>query len=126
MVYKLGNFKRRCIAFFMEAVSTFCFSSRNPLNSPEVIDLMMSYVTTEKQETKIMSPFPDYGVDPTPTVRSFLVQQLLKAKLVETCKLFSFIVKVQYNTEPSRGYSKVLAGIASQECIKDKISFQNI
>ena len=80
MVYQLGNFKRKCISFFMEAVSTFCFSSKSPLNNSEVIDLMMSYVTTEKQETKVMSPYPDYGVDPTPTVRSFLVQQLLKAK----------------------------------------------
>jgi len=39
---------------------------------------MMSYVTTHNNETKEMTPFSDYKVDSNPTIRSFLVQQLLK------------------------------------------------
>jgi len=38
----------------------------------------MSYVTTHNNETKEMTPFSDYKVDSNPTIRSFLVQQLLK------------------------------------------------
>eukprot|EP00794_Sanderia_malayensis_P006458 gene6457-7190_t len=79
--FKLGEFRRRCISFFMEVVSNFCFSSKQKSTiDAGVVELMISYVTTEKRETKEMSPFQDYGVDPTPTVRSFLIQQLLKMK----------------------------------------------
>ena len=64
----------------MEAVSTFLFSSTNHAIEEDVIKLMMTYVTTNRRETKEMTPFSDYKVDSTPTIRSFLVQQLLKVK----------------------------------------------
>ena len=64
----------------MEAVSTFLFSSTNRAIKEDVIELMMSYVTTKSRETKELTPFSDYKVDSTPTIRSFLVQQLLKVR----------------------------------------------
>lgn len=65
----------------MEVVSNFCFSSKkDSIEDTDIIELMMSYVTTKANNTKVLSPFPDYGIDPTPTVRSFLIQQLLKMK----------------------------------------------
>ena len=68
------------MTFFMEAVSTFLFSSTNHAVEEDIIRLMMSYVTTESHETKQMNPFTHYKVDSTPTIRSFLVQQLLKVR----------------------------------------------
>ena len=64
----------------MEAVSTFLFSSTNHAIEEDVIELMMSYVTTNSRKTKELTPFSDYKVDSTPTIRSFLVQQLLKVR----------------------------------------------
>ena len=64
----------------MEAVSTFLFSSTNHAIEEGVIELMMSYVTTKSRKTKEFTPFSDYKVDSTPTIRSFLVQQLLKVR----------------------------------------------
>ena len=68
------------MSFFMEAVSTFLFSSTNHALEEDVIELMMSYVATKSRETKELTPFSDYKVDSTPTIRSFLVQQLLKVR----------------------------------------------
>ena len=72
------------MSFFMEAVSTFLFSSatRDITGDikEDVIELMVSYVTTETRQTKEMTPFSDYKVDSTPTIRSFLVQQLLNSR----------------------------------------------
>ena len=82
MIYELGNFRKRCVGFFMEAVSIFCFSSENAVRNEEIIEFMITLVTTAKHQTKQLSPFPDFGIDQTPTVRSFLIQQLLKAKYV--------------------------------------------
>eukprot|EP00795_Rhopilema_esculentum_P010371 gene10371-19073_t len=80
VIYELGNFRKRCVGFFMEAVSIFCFSSENAVRNEEIIEFMITLVTTAKHQTKQLSPFPDFGIDQTPTVRSFLIQQLLKAK----------------------------------------------
>ena len=72
------------MSFFMETVSSFLFSSatRDIKDGIEegVIELMVSYVTTESRQTKEMTPFSDYKVDSTPTIRSFLVQQLLHSR----------------------------------------------
>jgi len=65
----------------MEAVSTFLFSSTNRAIKEDVIELMMSYVTTKSRETKELTPFSGYKVDSTPTIRSFLVQKLLKVRV---------------------------------------------
>ena len=72
----------------MEAVSTFLFSSTNRAIKEDVIELMMSYVTTKSRETKELTPFSDYKVDSTPTIRSFLVQQLLKVRWAAISSLF--------------------------------------
>ena len=80
ILFELGSFRERCMSFFMEAVSTFLFSSANSNINEDVIKLMMSYITAQDYNTKEMTPFYDYKVDATPTIRSFLVQQLLKIK----------------------------------------------
>ena len=66
----------------MELVSIFCFGdSMSKDLEQEAITLLMHYVIGHKStETKDFSPFPDYAIDPTPVVRSFLLQQLLHSR----------------------------------------------
>ena len=77
-----SELRRRCNAFFMELVSIFCFGdslSRDP--GHDVLSLLMRYVIGHQStQTKDFSPFPDYALDPTPVVRSFLLQQLLRSR----------------------------------------------
>jgi len=66
----------------MELVSIFCFGdSASKDLEQEAISLLMRYVIgRQSTQTKDFSPFPDYGIDPTPVVRSFLLQQLLRSR----------------------------------------------
>ena len=92
VTFQLGEFQRKCTAFFMELVSHFCFARENETAvDPAVIELMMSYVTKEletdsEEGTKQFSPFTEYGVDPSPVVRSYILQQLLRARYVLTVR----------------------------------------
>ena len=86
VTFQLGEFQRRCTAFFMEVVSNFCFAreEETPIDQ-EIIELMMTYVTKELKSdsdegTKQFSPFAEYGVDPIPVVRSYILQQLLRTR----------------------------------------------
>ena len=72
---------RRCNAFFMELVSLFCFGESCDSLEAEALSLLMGYVTGQHSaQTKDFSPFLDYGIDATPVVRSFLLQQLLRSR----------------------------------------------
>ena len=74
--------RRRCKAFFMELVSIFCFGDSVSKDlEQEAITLLMCYVIGhQSSQTKDFSPFPDHAIDPTPVVRSFLLQQLLRSR----------------------------------------------
>ncbi|XP_022783821.1 E3 ubiquitin-protein ligase rnf213-alpha-like [Stylophora pistillata] len=74
------DFRRRCNSFFMELVSLFCFGSKydEGVMDPELFAMFMSYVIEASSKTKDFSPFPEHGIDATPVVRSFLLQQLLR------------------------------------------------
>ena len=77
-----SELRRRCNAFFMELVSVFCFGDSVSKDlEKEAITLLMRYVIGHQStQTKDFSPFPDYAIDPTPVVRSFLLQQLLRSR----------------------------------------------
>ena len=77
-----SELRRRCNAFFMELVSVFCFDDSVSKDlEKETITLLMRYVIGHQStQTKDFSPFPDYAIDPTPVVRSFLLQQLLRSR----------------------------------------------
>ena len=77
-----SELRRRCNAFFMELVSVFCFGDSVSKDlEKETITLLMRYVIGHQStQTKDFSPFPDYAIDPTPVVRSFLLQQLLRSR----------------------------------------------
>ncbi|KAJ7339384.1 hypothetical protein OS493_005779 [Desmophyllum pertusum] len=72
--------RRRCNAFFMELVSIFCFGDSKDLEEDALFLLMRFVIGHQSTQTKDFSPFPDYGIDPTPVVRSFLLQQLLRSR----------------------------------------------
>ncbi|RMX46188.1 hypothetical protein pdam_00007847 [Pocillopora damicornis] len=78
-----SELRRRCNAFFMELVSVFCFGDSVSKDlEKETITLLMRYVIGHQStQTKDFSPFPDYAIDPTPVVRSFLLQQLLRSSV---------------------------------------------
>lgn len=77
------DFRRLCNSFFMELVSLFCFGANAGRIDPELFTLFMSYVIKGSSRTKDFSPFPEHGIDATPVVRSFLLQQLLRTGLVK-------------------------------------------
>ena len=79
------DFRRRCNSFFMELVSLFCFGKKDDegVMDPELFEMFMSYVIEASSKTKDFSPFPEHGIDATPVVRSFLLQQLLRAGYVQ-------------------------------------------
>ena len=85
------DFRRRCNSFFMELVSLFCFGAKagDGVMDPELFTMFMSYVIKASSKTKDFSPFPEHGIDATPVVRSFLLQQLLRTGFV---KNFCFVL----------------------------------
>ncbi len=81
-----NQYKRRCNTFFMELVSQLCFAEGKP-PEPAVITMLMSCVTRQskleaaasRRTTKKLTIFDDC-IDPTPVVRSVLLQLLLRSK----------------------------------------------
>ncbi|CAC5361652.1 RNF213 [Mytilus coruscus] len=85
---KYKDFRIRCNSFFMEVVSQLCFAEGTP-PSPEVIKKLQSYIIgqsenerEEKLVSKELTVFQD-SIDPTPVVRSFLLQQLMQTSGVD-------------------------------------------
>ena len=66
----------------MELVSLFCFGAEAGVIDSELFSMFMSYVLQGSSKTKAFSPFPEHGIDATPVVRSFLLQQLLRTGYV--------------------------------------------
>ena len=65
----------------MELVSLFCFGeSSKDLEEDALFHLMRYVIVQQNTQTKDFSPFPDFQIDPTPVVRSFLLQQLLRSR----------------------------------------------
>ncbi|XP_068731195.1 E3 ubiquitin-protein ligase rnf213-alpha-like [Montipora capricornis] len=77
---KESEYRRRCNAFFMELVSLFCFGESPRALEEDALSHLMRYVIGQQStQTRDFSPFPDYQIDATPVVRSFLLQQLLRS-----------------------------------------------
>ena len=66
----------------MEIVSVFCFGEDVRELDPDVFEMLMRFVTGSQStcETREFSPFPEFGMDSSPVVRSFLLQQLISSK----------------------------------------------
>ncbi|XP_062573630.1 E3 ubiquitin-protein ligase rnf213-alpha-like, partial [Saccostrea cucullata] len=91
-MYQLRVFQRHCNSFFMDLVSQLCFTDEEPPSS-QVIQKLMSYmfITTRarrgqggRMATKELSVFEE-GIDPTPVLRSFLLQYLIRTSSGEEC-----------------------------------------
>ena len=77
----------------------FCFGSMSGGHSmdPELFAMFMGYVINARSQTKNFSPFPEHGVDATPVVRSFLLQQLLRTGfVVNVFFLYALVLKVAF------------------------------
>eukprot|EP00118_Oscarella_pearsei_P024118 m.299185 g.299185 ORF g.299185 m.299185 type:complete len:1371 (+) comp40786_c0_seq51:168-4280(+) len=77
-----ATFRSCCTALFMELVAVYTFNehARTPPKS-ELVQLLMVLVAqqhTGKTVTRAFSPFESDAIDVTPTVRSFLLQLLLR------------------------------------------------
>ena len=90
----------------MEIVSVFCFGEDVRNLDADVFEMLMRFVTTSQStcETKEFSPFPEFGMDRSPVVRSFLLQQLINSRL--TC--FDLYVWLQWMLK-SKQYFKYCA-----------------
>ncbi|CAG2212879.1 RNF213 [Mytilus edulis] len=82
-IRKYQDYRTRCNSFFMEVVSQLCFAEGTP-PSQEVIEKLLSYIIGHSKGKKIervvsreLTIFDD-SIDPTPVVRSFLLQQLMQ------------------------------------------------
>ena len=78
MVFEKEEFKKRCISFYAEIVTEFCFSRKDFSRvKMDVIKKILDYVFSANT-TKAFSPISDYALDSTPVIRSFLLQQLMQ------------------------------------------------
>ncbi|XP_061169263.1 E3 ubiquitin-protein ligase RNF213-like isoform X1 [Saccostrea echinata] len=82
-LHQLRVFQRHCNSFFMDLVSQLCFTDDEPPSS-HVVQKLMSYITTTarrgqggRMASKELSVFEE-GIDPTPVLRSFLLQHLIR------------------------------------------------
>lgn len=72
--------KEFCLQFFVDIVIEFCFSAEafELLDKETVLPHIMTYAFNQNNSgTKRFSPLEEYGVDNSPVVRSFILQQLL-------------------------------------------------
>ena len=68
------------LQFFVDIVIEFCFSAEafKLLDKKNVLPHIMTYAFNQNSSTtKKFSPLEEYGVDESPVVRSFILQQLL-------------------------------------------------
>ncbi|KXJ15388.1 E3 ubiquitin-protein ligase RNF213 [Exaiptasia diaphana] len=69
------------VLFLLECINSFTSKDKKFTLDPDVFDIFMRYITgSSSSQTKSFSPFPDFEVDETPVVRSFLLQQLLTTR----------------------------------------------
>ncbi|CAB4014180.1 E3 ubiquitin- ligase rnf213-alpha-like, partial [Paramuricea clavata] len=73
-----NSFRNRCKSFFMELVSVYCFGEQLP--NPELVRKFIGYVIKDENETEDFTPFDGQGIDVTPVIRSYILQQLLAIK----------------------------------------------
>jgi hypothetical protein len=72
----------------MELVSVYCFGEQLP--NPDLVRKFIGYVIKNENETEDFTPFDGQGIDVTPVIRSYILQQLLAIKeryVVGTCWL---------------------------------------
>ena len=62
----------------MELVSLYCFGEQLP--NPDLVRKFISYVIKDENKTEDFTPFDEKGIDVTPVIRSFILQQLLQIK----------------------------------------------
>ena len=80
---RYNGYKERCNMFFMELVSSLCFEGDTP-PEPETVQRLLEYVIrqpeaeTDRRQTKPMTILR--CIDPTPVVRSLLLQLLLRSE----------------------------------------------
>ena len=81
---QIQTFERRCLTFFVELVTEFCFVRDDSQEiEQQLLQRVMGYAFHAKEnQTKQFSPVEDFAIDPTPIIRSFIVQQLLKRWVV--------------------------------------------
>ena len=74
----INNFRNRCKSFFMELVALYCFGEQSQqMPNPGLVEKFIGYVIKENKRTGDFTPFDGQGIDSTPVVRSFILQQLL-------------------------------------------------
>ena len=62
----------------MELVSLYCFGEQLP--NPDLVRKFISYVIKDENTTEDFTPFDGQGVDASPVIRSYILQQLLSIK----------------------------------------------
>ncbi|KAK3715936.1 hypothetical protein QZH41_016501 [Actinostola sp. cb2023] len=121
-----NEFRHRCNSFFMELIALLCFGGKDHKTKldPEVFDIFMRYITgSGSSETKCFSPFPDFKVDKTPVVRSFLLQQLLTISDEDVKKYIQrYLAEAQALSSDLNHVTRVCQ--LTVDCIEDSLAAQ--
>ncbi|XP_046861659.1 E3 ubiquitin-protein ligase RNF213-like [Xenia sp. Carnegie-2017] len=72
------SFRNRFKSFFMNVVSVYCFGDDLP--QEELLRKFMSYVIKDGNVTEDFTHFDGHGIDVTPVIRSYILQQLFSIK----------------------------------------------
>ncbi|XP_046861644.1 E3 ubiquitin-protein ligase rnf213-alpha-like [Xenia sp. Carnegie-2017] len=76
------SFRNRFKSFFMNVVSVYCFGDDLP--QKELLRKFMYYVIKDGNVTEDFTHFDGHGIDVTPVIRSYILQQLLSIKKRES------------------------------------------
>ena len=92
----------------MELVSVYCFGEQLP--DPDLVRKFIGYVIKDENKTEDFTPFDRQGIDVTPVVRSFILQQLLTIKgryvYMQGSRIWVKVPIVNYYTPSFASWSK--------------------
>ncbi|XP_068735057.1 LOW QUALITY PROTEIN: E3 ubiquitin-protein ligase rnf213-alpha-like [Montipora capricornis] len=116
-----SEYRRRCNAFFMELVSLFCFGESSRGLEEDALSHLMRYVIGQQStQTWYFSLFPDYRIDPTAVVRSFLLQQLLRSSQSFVKEHLDVFLQGAQSLQPESQHIKEVCFLCVQ-CMEDNL-----
>ncbi|XP_033741837.1 E3 ubiquitin-protein ligase rnf213-alpha-like [Pecten maximus] len=119
---KYFDYKKRINSFFMEVVSQLCFAEDTP-PSDEVVQKLLGYITRSADKgmvvTKKMTIFDD-SIDPTPVLRSFLLQLLLQTSGDQvSVYLGTYLQQAEQFVDPTGQEQLIELCLLILQCVED-------
>ena len=118
-----ADFRQKTSQFFIEFLQSFVF--RNDVAPhPDIVNKLLSFVVTKqlpkdklKPRTKVISPFDGDYIDPSPVIRSFLLQLLFRYTKSIEVNLQKFMDEKEPFVENGRQFPELCLMIV--QCLED-------